>query len=36
MSIVRYEDDWIRTSDGGWRVTRRVVHHDLKGWLALR
>jgi ketosteroid isomerase-like protein len=36
MSIVRYEDDWIRTHDGGWRVTRRVVHHDLKGWLALR
>ena len=35
MSVVRYEDDWIRT-DGGWRVTRRVVHHDLKGWLALR
>jgi hypothetical protein len=35
MSIVRYEDDWIRTGDG-WRVTRRVVHHDLKGWLELR
>jgi SnoaL-like domain len=35
MSIVRYEDDWIRTADG-WRVTRRVVHHDLKGWLELR
>jgi ketosteroid isomerase-like protein len=35
MSIVRYEDDWIRTGDG-WRVTRRVVHHDLKGWLTLR
>lgn len=36
MSIVRYEDDWARTHDGRWQVTRRVVHHDLKGWLALR
>jgi len=36
MSIVRYEDEWARTRDRRWQVTRRVVHHDLKGWLTLR
>jgi hypothetical protein len=33
MSVVVYADTWARWSDGGWRVTDRVVHHQLKGWL---
>jgi ketosteroid isomerase-like protein len=36
MSIVRYEDTWRRSADGGWRITRRVAHHELKGWLTMR
>jgi hypothetical protein len=35
MSIVRYEDDWIRWPSGGWRITKRITHHELKGWLML-
>jgi hypothetical protein len=36
MSVVRYEDEWERRADGRWRITRRVAHHELKGWLTLR
>jgi hypothetical protein len=36
MSVVRYEDEWVRDVDGGWRITRRIAHHELKGWLAMR
>ena len=33
VSFVRYEDAWRRYPDGRWRVTRRVVHADVKGWM---
>ena len=36
MSVVVYADQWMRCTDGRWRITDRVVHHDLKGWLQLR
>ena len=37
MSIVVYVDDWAPepTSGGTWLVTKRVVHHRVKGWLDL-
>jgi hypothetical protein len=37
MSIVVYVDDWASepTSGGTWLVTKRVVHHRIKGWLDL-
>jgi hypothetical protein len=33
VSFVRYGDAWQRCSDGRWRVSERVVHADVKGWL---
>ncbi len=38
MSIVVYVDDWATepAPEGTWLVTRRVVHHRIKGWLDLR
>jgi hypothetical protein len=36
MSVVRYEDEWRHGPDNDWRITRRVAHHELKGWLTLR
>lgn len=36
VSFVRYEDVWRRCADGRWRVSERVVHPDLKGWLEPR
>jgi hypothetical protein len=36
MSVVRYEDEWARQAGGGWRITRRIAHHELKGWLTMR
>jgi hypothetical protein len=36
MSVVRYEDEWVRDAAGGWKITRRVAHHELKGWLTTR
>jgi ketosteroid isomerase-like protein len=36
MSVVRYEDEWARQAGGRWRITRRIAHHELKGWLTLR
>lgn len=35
MSVVVYADRWARSPDGTWRVTDRVVHHRLRGWLDL-
>ena len=36
MSVVVYADTWVREPEVGWRVTGRVVHHELKGWLDCR
>lgn len=35
LSMVRYEDEWIRCPDGAWRVSRRTVHHEMKAWCRL-
>jgi ketosteroid isomerase-like protein len=35
MSIVIYEDGWFHDADDRWRITERVVHHRLRGWLDL-
>jgi hypothetical protein len=35
ISIVVYADQWSCDPDGTWRVTDRVVHHRLRGWLDL-
>jgi hypothetical protein len=36
MSIVVYEDEWcLDPDDDRWRITDRVVHHRLRGWLDL-
>jgi ketosteroid isomerase-like protein len=35
MSVVVYADAWARGPDGTWRITDRVVHHRLRGWLEL-
>lgn len=32
MSVVRYEDWWSRTGQADWLITRRVCHHEVKGW----
>ncbi len=36
MSIVVYADAWRHGPDGRWRVTDRVVHHRVRGWLDLQ
>jgi len=35
MSIVVYEDGWRHDPDDRWRITERLVHHRLRGWLDL-
>ena len=35
MSVVVYADGWCRGPDDRWRITDRVVHHRLRGWLDL-
>jgi SnoaL-like domain len=35
MSVVVYADEWCRGPDDRWRITDRVVHHRLRGWLDL-
>jgi hypothetical protein len=32
MSVVRYEDWWSKTADARWQITRRICHHEVKGW----
>jgi hypothetical protein len=32
MSVVRYEDWWLRTGPADWLITQRVCHHEVKGW----
>jgi len=36
MSAVTYEDQWSLQDNGSWRITRRICHHEFKGWLRLR